>query len=339
MSHELLADDFMISMNGERPWHHHLGTPTDVIEGYIDLADVLQRARLDWTVEKRPIFVRAEKADGGFDLVEVDGQFATVRTDTDKPLGVVGSGYTVFQNEQGLDMVQAMLDGSEHPIRIETAGSLRGNRTVWVLARLEEDVVIDGDRVLPFLLFSNTHDGTGASRLQPTPTRVVCQNTLSYAIRGARSAYTFRHTAGMQGRVEEARQAIGLAHAYYGAFEAEVEALMNAEVTPGQFDKVLDSVIPQADPDASKRTVNSVAKARGEVRSLYLSDPRVGRFTGTAWGVDQAFSTYEQWLRPVRGQGEKARAEAQARNATDGTVASKASTVRRALADAGVLPA
>lgn len=44
---------------------------------------------------------------------------------------------------------------------------------------------VTGGRVVPYLLFSNGHDGRHAVRVAVTPIRVVCQNTLNLALRKA----------------------------------------------------------------------------------------------------------------------------------------------------------
>ena len=49
-------------------------------------------------------------------------------------------------------------------VRYETAGSLQEGKKVWLLAHMPHEYIIAGERISPYLLFSNTHDGSGRSR-------------------------------------------------------------------------------------------------------------------------------------------------------------------------------
>ena len=49
--------------------------------------------------------------------------------------------------------------------RSSPADSLMGGRRVWLLAKLPNEYIIDGERISPYLVFSNTHDGSGAVSL------------------------------------------------------------------------------------------------------------------------------------------------------------------------------
>ena len=66
-------------------------------------------------------------------------------------------------------------------VTYETAGSLREGHRTWLLAKLPQRYIISGDEMTPYLVFMNSHDGTGAIKAAMTPIRVVCMNTLLYA--------------------------------------------------------------------------------------------------------------------------------------------------------------
>ena len=71
----------------------------------------------------------------------------------------------------------------EHGYELETAGALRGGRRFWALARTGRVAVILGeDEIRDYLLLSTSCDGSLATTAQYTSIRVVCNNTLSYAV-------------------------------------------------------------------------------------------------------------------------------------------------------------
>lgn len=162
----------------EKPWHG-LG---ERVEEALCSFDALKLGGLNWTVIQKPIFTN--------DYIEVTGYKANVRSKDDKVLGVVTDRYKVVQNSTAFEFTDSLLgDG----IRYETAGSLQEGRKVWLLARLPEIYKVAGDDVNSYLVFSNSHDGSGAIRCCITPIRVVCQNTLNLALHDAHRIWSTIH--------------------------------------------------------------------------------------------------------------------------------------------------
>jgi phage/plasmid-like protein (TIGR03299 family) len=161
---------------GDRPWHG-LGRRLD---RPATLEEALTHGGLDWEVELLPLAVAAE-ADSF-----APQRRAVVRTDR-KPgepgrvIGVVHPAFRPLQNRQGLQLFDALL-GRGEPV-YHTGGYLSLGEVVWLLARVPGDIVLNGDDVIePYLLYSNSHDGSRAIDIRLTTVRVVCQNTLSLAL-------------------------------------------------------------------------------------------------------------------------------------------------------------
>ena len=57
----------------------------------------------------------------------------------------------------------------------------------------------------PYLVFMNSHDGTGAIKAAMTPIRVVCMNTLNLALSTAKRSWSANHTGNIEGRLQDAR--------------------------------------------------------------------------------------------------------------------------------------
>lgn len=129
----------------------------------------------DWNVIQKNIVT----ADG----TAIDGFKANVRDNDDSVLGIVTDRYKLVQNSEAFAFTDALLGES---VRYETAGSLQNGRRTWMLARLPHQYIISGDEITPYLVFMNSHDGTGAIKVAMTPIRVVCQNTLNMALANAK---------------------------------------------------------------------------------------------------------------------------------------------------------
>lgn len=158
---------------GEVPWH---GLGRQVSEAPTT-ADGIRLAGLDWTVSTRQLQLPATATSPARPVT----QRAMVRDSDESVLGFVGPHYRPLQNVDAFKFFDKFLDSGE--VRLETAGSLRKGKRVWVLAKLNRAPleVVPGDVVEKYLLLSNGHDGLNAVRVGLTPVRVVCQNTLSAA--------------------------------------------------------------------------------------------------------------------------------------------------------------
>lgn len=163
----------------EKPWH---GLGVRVAEAP-NSADALHLAGLDWEVRKEPIY----SADGSC----IPGYKANIRDTDQKVLGVVTDRYKVIQNTEAFAFTDALLGEG---VRYETAGSLQGGRKIWLLAKLPQEYIMLGDRISPYLVFSNTHDGSGSVKVAITPIRVVCNNTLNLALANAKRSFSMIHT-------------------------------------------------------------------------------------------------------------------------------------------------
>ena len=183
------------------PWHG-LGTRVEEAPGS---KEALVLAGLDWKVVQKPIFTE--------DGLPVNGFKANIRDRDSQVLGVVTNRYKVVQNEDAFAFTDKLLGEG---VTYETAGSLQDGRRTWILAKLPQRYIISGDEITPYLVFMNSHDGTGAIKAAMTPVRVVCQNTLNLALSTAKRSWSTNHTGDIKGKLEDARNTLLYADLYMG---------------------------------------------------------------------------------------------------------------------------
>ena len=203
----------------QKAWH---GLGQTLAESPATAREAIAAAGLDWQVQLAPCYAdlngqRIPLADTRATVREVwtpDG----VRVDS---LGVVGERYVPLQNRDAFAFFDSFVQSGE--AEYEAAGSLKGGRLVWILARLvgEEAAVgtREGDTVRPYLLLSTSHDGTRSTSVAFTPIRVVCWNTLSASYRAetAQNSRRVKHTRGAADRLSEIRNTIDTARADFSA--------------------------------------------------------------------------------------------------------------------------
>ncbi|NDF57227.1 MAG: DUF945 domain-containing protein, partial [Actinobacteria bacterium] len=169
----------------------------------------------------------------------------TDKTQTDV-LGIVGERYVPLQNEELFSFGDNILDGGG---RWETAGSIRGGRVVFGSLALERETILDpngvADKVKTYLLINTSHDGSIAIQASITPVRVVCANTLNLALNrtkkkdGVKQSFKIRHTQTAQGKVQIARETLGLANKYMDEFDKMAHAMIQKEISAKDFNDII----------------------------------------------------------------------------------------------------
>ena len=188
----------------ETPWHG-LGVR---VEEALTSQEAIKAAGLDWNVIQKPIYTSDFH---GSDKQLIPNYKANIRETDNHILGVVSDRYKVVQNDEAFAFTDTLIGEG---VRYETAGALHGGRKVWVLARLPNQYTIMDEQIEPYLVFSNSHDGSGAIKVCMTPIRVVCQNTLNLALNTAKRSWASKHTVNIQSRLHGVRDTLQLAHRY-----------------------------------------------------------------------------------------------------------------------------
>ena len=254
---------------GEKPWHE-LGTE---LTHAATLEEALSAGGLDWTVSMKPL-VRAGEYQS-----DVPQRQAVVRDDV-KPglpgrvLGVVHPNFKVLQNRDGAALFDSLFGQGKRVYH--TGGYLKMGEVVWLMAKLPESIVLPGEDTLDtYLLFSNSHDGTLPIDIRLTTVRVVCNNTLTLALRKKDQAHVFRR--GHSGRYEvvkaEAEAFFASVLAQQSDTQTAMEKLVKAKCDDAAFEAFLKTLLP--DPTRPVTANTNAAVNRGyETRLATVADQR-----------------------------------------------------------------
>jgi phage/plasmid-like protein (TIGR03299 family) len=275
----------------EVPWHG-LGTITlDVLTA----TDAIVAAGLDWDVVKEPAFGRrlVHNEDGmGYLTYPVPNRFNLVR-DTDKRfMSTVSDIYKPFQNRDAFSFMDNLVDSGE--AKYETAGSLRNGNVIFITMHVPHEIQVGGqDRHEMYILLRNTHDGSGRISVYVVMVRVVCMNTLTFAINGAQHTWGVTHTSDVKGKITEARETLGLSFKYADKFKIEAEKLMAVTVTDDQIIALLESTMP--DRSTREKEIEAIIANHAE------SDTIDG-YRNTGWGVLNAVSEFQEHVKENRSE-------------------------------------
>ncbi len=286
--------EWMFSGNNVTPWHN-IG---EVIKGTLSSEEAIKVAKLDWEVIPMPIYDEKGR--------EIPGFKVNRRTSDGKNLGVVTNKYKVVQNKDAFAFTDALLGEG---VQYETAGSLSSGKRVWMMARMEKTLLAE-EEIDPYLVFTNSHDGTGAVRVAITPVRTVCENTLNLALRKASRHWSCSHMGYIEHKLDEARYTLASAERYMEALEEEFGELKLKTVSERQVREMTDKLLELEFNDLFKKAIKTgkivefkealrqqkaeekISRKRNDILNIYFDKPDLCGTEHSAFRFVNAVSDY-----------------------------------------------
>jgi phage/plasmid-like protein (TIGR03299 family) len=279
-----------------RAWHR-LGT---VYDRPLTVKEALHGCHADYKVALQPLAVitpdiQREMDYGSVMALQLNNAIvpkymATVRLDTHQFLGIVTENYGVVQNEDAFKFIDTLVTGkmadAEHTPVIETAGVLGEGERVFITAKFPKQIILDNkgnDRVEMYIVFTTSHDGTGAVNCLVTPIRVVCNNTLNFAMRNNTGKLSLRHSRNVMDRLdlrecenaEFVYKTLNMYDVYKNSLETEFKHLQNIMLAEQDLMRILAEVAYEDDDlkiykeshkvynsEISKGAINRINKMR-----------------------------------------------------------------------------
>lgn len=248
-------------------------TGTDV-SGLTKIEDVLKTAKLDYVVEKTPLHLP--------NGVIVPGKYATVKQGTDEVFGIVGNNYTICQNTEAFDFVNYI----DEDLKFIKAGQTRTG-IIYIIAKLPETYVMD-DKVNPYVIFQNGHNGQLSVKAAVAPLRIVCQNQFNIAFKDSDNAVTLMHASTLESRLQSARDVLKTTAGYMDRFRREAEELYSIKVNAKE-QNIINSFY-EFKEDMRPKQVEKIEEKRIELLNAYRDLDDNQNFRGTAWGLVNAYA-------------------------------------------------
>ncbi len=263
------------------PWHG-LGTR---VEETLTSDEALTAAGLNWRVNQSPVLT------GNYN--PIPGYKANIR-DTDSK--VLGDRYKVVQNSEAFAFTDSLLGEG---VSYETAGSLQEGRKIWLLAKLPDKYIIEGEQIEPFLVFSNSHDGSGAIKVAMTPIRVVCQNTLNIALSSAKRVWSTVHVGDLATKMDDAHNTLLLAEKYMGRLGNEFSKLSKIKLTDSKVMEYIEMLLPM-DVQPSDTHKKNIKRIREDLKTRYFDAPDLNHVGKNAYRFVCAVSDFATHAKPLR---------------------------------------
>ena len=221
-------------------------------------------------------------------------------------LGVFKDGYQIHPyNEWINDFMRETLDTG---LQTAAVALLRKGGVAFHQVKLPEEWEVQGFKFTPYYTGATSADGTVASTWFTGADAAVCDNTFEMARQGAQTRTTRKHTRGSTDseKRQKVRDQLSLTVKAGEDFAAWVEELTKIDVSDEDFRLWLDEIRPLPEKKETKGGGPGVGytraeKERDERTRLWVSDPKVKPWAGTAFGIVQLDNTYRTWTQTVKG--------------------------------------
>lgn len=299
---------------GHRPW---IGRDTRLLPRAANFEEAVVAGGLDWRVELAPIHLGDDSAQEA-----IKHRRAVVRTDrgpgqSGRVVGVVHPHFRPLQNREGMQILDTLVGRGA---RVYHSGGYLGNgEIVWLQARLPTEITIgESDVIEPYLLYSNSHDGSRAIDIRLTTIRIACQNILNLALQAKSTTlmspfrHAHRHSPDMLRH--DAKEFFRLVLAQCEVAQQLFTRLSGARCTASDFKAFLTSLLPEpkrpvtADQNPAVRKgyetrVESILAARRGVDSVFrhgIPEQRISPAGDNWWGALNAVTGWVDHVQEVK---------------------------------------
>lgn len=274
MAHEVEIVEGVAQMAyaGETPWHG-LGTQ---VSNELSPAQMQTKAGLDWTVHEVESYV-----DFNGDKIPT-GQKSLIRSSDNKVLTNVGGAWNPVQNTEAFEFFSEYVLAGD--MEMNTAGSLKGGRNVFALAKVNESFSILGeDQVDSYLLFSNPHEYGKAIDIRFTPIRVVCNNTLTFSL-NTRSSNFVKLNHRTKFNADMVKEQMGLASEKFAQYKDMAEFLSTKKFSVDALINYYAEVFPYTHKTSeAPSTVEDLSKNAQDAYAVLDTQPGANFGEGTWW--------------------------------------------------------
>ncbi len=281
MAHDLEFIDgeasIAYSKTGGLPWHG-LGkeVPDDLTP-----EQMMKAAQLDWNVRTEPCYTTINGQQ-----VQINKQ-ALIRDRDDKVLDIISDDWQPCQNSEAFEFFNDFIAAGD--MKMETAGSLKGGKIIWAMAKTGEAFELFGgkDRVEAYLLFTNPHSYGQSIDIRSTGTRVVCNNTLSLA-HSTKSKSVVKVNHRRKFDADQVKETLGVTKARLHDYHEAAKFLSSKRYTNETLTEYFKRVFPTSGgKDLSRNAEKSIQEWIFEQPGHELGEGSFWQaFNTTSWAVD-----------------------------------------------------
>jgi len=266
-------------------------------------------AKLDWSVEEKELYtIEGTTISGGIAVPKtrkITTHKAIVRTDTNSQLGIVGKNYRPVQNSEAFGFMDNLVQ--EGKMEYHSAGTFRGGRRIWLLGKVGEIEILNGDVVDQFILLFNSHDGGSALSALLTHIRLLCTNAIAGLVAQGKGVM-HRHTKNILERMSSADEIFAAAATEFNYSSRILKQSAQTVLTDEQWLSITKQIFKDP-PKEKEHLLPRVEQRRDDLTELFYNGvgQDVPGIQNTVWAGINAVTEYANFHKPTRGENKEER--------------------------------
>lgn len=241
-----------------------------------------KEAGMDWNAKESEVTMQTISNEGIPGIIKYPKKKALYRSDTLTPLSIVGEEFNIVQPGEVLEFFRDLV--TEHGMTLSTAGCLFGGQRFWALAETgREGEVVNGDRIKAHLLFMTALDGSMSSSAKFVSTRVVCNNTLTVALK-EKTKNVVKKTHKAVWDSTQAKIDLGLIDSSWDTFMTNLRSLSECEMSDQDVNRFFKKTFFDPKREESNQGWGMDRKIN-KLMDLYKSGEGSQFSYGTAYGA------------------------------------------------------
>jgi len=281
----------------DRPWHN-LGQS---VSEAMTTSECMIKAHLNYNIIQE-IAAYNHKKNKRF----IDDWMVNIREDNGDFLGMVRKSYQLIQNSETFQFFDALMGEKEAPI-FQTAGALGNGERIFVTAKMPSHIVVEKngvrDGIEKYVFLTSSHDGSAATICGMTPIRIVCNNTLTLALKGLKQEnfVKIKHTKNAQENLRQAHKVLGMINTTADASSEIFNKMARVKITDVKLQEFIAAVMsPKAElisKDKFEELYSSqVIKVTDQIMEYAIGHDtqKLETTKGTLFGAYNAITGYYQ---------------------------------------------
>lgn len=243
----------------------------------MEFKEILDNTGLNWSVRKEDVL----SASG----LIIPDKSAIIREDNNTVLGIMGSGYEPYQNNELIELLHRISNSTG--MLVTTGGSFGSGKKVWFQLK-SDNLRIGTDTIEGYVTGVNSFDGSTNLGFGNSNVTVSCQNTFFRAYKEVGSK--LKHTTNMRPKIDEVLRKIDLLLQEERIMFNDIKRLSEIPMTKEMEDMVIRTMfqLNQIDKvgELSSRKDNRINVFKNGLNS------ETAQKGNTAWGLFSGATFY-----------------------------------------------
>lgn len=259
------------------------------LTGENNLDNVLERAELNYSVEKVPIHT----PEGGV----VEGKYLLRREDNKFVLGTCGNRYHVVDNHKMFEPFHSIVENCD--ATYESAGMVAHGKANWVSARLGNEFEVRDDKFQRRVIMLVYHNGMQRNSYFTYNHRVICNNMMSSLNTASRKhGIGVKHTPTWEDSLQLAGEAFAESISDSNKFQSSMAILAGSKMTSAEAEKFsrkffLDFKTSETNEKKQEKSQRSKTRLKNKVDELVnLFEEGMGNEGKTRYDMFNAVTEY-----------------------------------------------